>query len=254
MPKHLKDEVSMRIIYLLCSLIYALTVCAYSQSIEVVTEQYPPYNYKENGQLKGISTEIVQAVLKEAGLTANIKLYPWARAYKLAKEKENVLIYSISRTPHREKLFKWVGVIAHIDFYIFALKERTDIQIDQLEDAKKYNVGVVRKDALEQFFTSKGFSNVNKSISNKAVMEMLFAKRVDLWPISEFAASYLLKVNKHALYEVKKVHHLKDFSSGKLYMAFGPKTSDSVVTQFKLALASIKEKGIYQEIINKYAQ
>ncbi|WP_157822297.1 substrate-binding periplasmic protein [Psychromonas sp. Urea-02u-13] len=226
----------------------------YAQPIQIVTEQYPPYNYEQDGEIKGIGTEVVQAVFKEAGMAANIKVYPWARAYKNALKRENVLIYSISRTQQREKFFKWVGVIVPIDFYIYSLIERTDIHIDQLEGAQQYSIGTVRSDALEQLFTGKGFSKVHKSISNKIVMEMLFAERLDLWPISELAANHLLLQNNHALSSVRKVYHLEGFSSDGLYMAFGLQTSDSVVSTFKDALESIKRKGIYQDIIDKYVE
>ncbi|MCP4022580.1 MAG: transporter substrate-binding domain-containing protein [Desulfobacteraceae bacterium] len=224
----------------------------YSQSITIVTEQYPPYNYKENGEIKGVSTEVICAVLKEAKIEAKFKLYPWARAYSMAKKEENVLIYSISRTPNREKLFKWVGVIAPIDFYIFALKERPDIQVHLLEDAKRYKIGAVREDALEQFLTGKGFTKIYKTYSNEAVMKWVFLKRVELWPISEFTAYYYLKKNGHSPSEIKKVFHLKGFSSGHQYVAFGNATSDSLVNLLKSSLKKVKDKGDYQDIINKY--
>ncbi len=63
-----------------------------AQTLTVVTEQYPPYNYEENGKVKGVSTEVVEEVLREAGIDFSIKVYPWTRALKMAEEQENVLI------------------------------------------------------------------------------------------------------------------------------------------------------------------
>ncbi len=247
----------MRIMSLICGIVGIIgtfALSAYSQSIQIVTEQYPPYNYKEDGEIKGVSTEVVRAVIKEAGIVARIGVYPWARAYMMAKNEENILIYSISRTPHREKLFKWVGVIAPIDFYIFALKERKDIQIDQLEDARRYRIGTVREDALEQFFTGKAFLKIHKNSSNEAVMKMLLSKRLELWPISELAGYYYLKKNNHSPSEVRKVYHIEGFASGDQYLAFGQATSDRVVKLLKSALERVKNKGIYQKIIDKYIE
>ncbi len=33
-------------------------------TLNIITEDRPPYNYKENGKIKGFSTEIVQAILE----------------------------------------------------------------------------------------------------------------------------------------------------------------------------------------------
>lgn len=82
--------------------------------IRIVTEELPPYNMTQDGQITGMSTEVVQAVLKEVGMSAPIQSMPWARAYDIALNSENTLIYSITRTRQRENLFKWVGDIAPV--------------------------------------------------------------------------------------------------------------------------------------------
>ena len=44
--------------------------------IHVVTEDWKPYNYEEDGVVKGSSTEIVQQVLDRAELDYRIGVYP----------------------------------------------------------------------------------------------------------------------------------------------------------------------------------
>ncbi|MCP4160824.1 MAG: hypothetical protein GY760_12190 [Deltaproteobacteria bacterium] len=48
----------------------------YAESLEIVTEEFPPFNYTENGKITGCSTEVVEAVLKEAGIKGNPVSYP----------------------------------------------------------------------------------------------------------------------------------------------------------------------------------
>ena len=90
------------ILILLCWLLSAQVSAI---RLTVVTEDLYPYNYIENGELKGQATEIVVKVLKHAGIDYSIQVYPWARAYNLALNNKNVLIYSIVKIPSREKLF-----------------------------------------------------------------------------------------------------------------------------------------------------
>ena len=125
-----------------------------AQTITVVTEHAPPLSYLKNDQIVGAATEIIEMVLENENINYHISLYPWARAYSMAF-KENVLIYPISRTVEREKLFKWVGSVYEIQYYFFKLKKRKGIKVFNLEDAKKYQIGVVRKDVRYQYLLRK---------------------------------------------------------------------------------------------------
>ena len=226
---------------------------AFSEPLTIVTEQYPPYNYEENGVVKGMSTEVVKAVLAELAIDAKIRVYPWARAYEMASSQKNVLIYSISRIPEREPLFQWVGVIAPIRFTVFALKSRQDITINVLDDLRPYTMSLVLDDALEQYFSARGFNKIQKVRSNELAMKMFLAGRSDVWPISHQAGIYLLKKNNWVPNEtVKPVFKLEGFSSGDQYMAFSPQTSKKLVGDFKQALKAVKQKGIYKKIISAY--
>jgi len=74
---------------------------ARASDLLIVTEELPPYNYQEDGVAKGLSTEVVQAVLAETGLEAEIQFYPWARRYIMAQNRTNTLIYSMARIQER---------------------------------------------------------------------------------------------------------------------------------------------------------
>ncbi|NQY93223.1 MAG: transporter substrate-binding domain-containing protein, partial [Campylobacteraceae bacterium] len=121
--------------------LFILSLFLHSEEITIVTEEFPPYNYQVDGKMKGISSEIVLAVLKEINVTAKIVSYHWSRAYVLASTKKNHLIYSIARIPEREELFHWIGTIAPYSTSFYKLKSRKDIKINSLDDAKKYTIG-----------------------------------------------------------------------------------------------------------------
>ena len=80
---------------------------------------------------------------------------------------KNILIYSIGRSPEREKLFKWIDIISPYEVYFYKLKSRKDISIKNLEDAKKYRIGGVNNDIRTQYLLGKGFSkDSNIQLSN----------------------------------------------------------------------------------------
>lgn len=98
---------------LLSSLLGTPAASAWAQPalprLRVVTENWRPYNYVEDGEIKGTATAVVRQVLERAGIMHSIDVLPWARAYRMALHEADVLIYTLIRIPPREPLFRWVG-------------------------------------------------------------------------------------------------------------------------------------------------
>ena len=224
--------------------------------IIVVTEELPPYNMTVDGKLTGMATEVVQAVLDEVGEQANIQSMPWARAYDIALNSENVLIYSIARTPQREALFKWVGVIAPTRWYLFSLPG-THFNLKSLEDARQYQIATVKEDVGEQYLIGKGFEvgrNLQSSNKYEHNYQKLKAGRVDLWISNELNAHYLVRQasgnpNENAVPQLS----LDDLGGADgLCMAFSVNTSDELVERFRQALARIRADGRYDAIAARW--
>lgn len=227
-----------------------------AQTITVVTEEYPPYNFTENGTIKGCSTEIVEEVLKRARLQYTLTSYPWARTYNMAQESPNVLIYSIGRSEKREKLFKWIDVVAPYDIYLYKLKRRKDIAVASLDDAKKYRIGAVRDDVRAQFLEKNGFEpgkNLDLVPIDTQNIRKMVNDRIDLFPIDQLALAHFLRLDGRRLEDYEPVLYLKDLSAG-LYLAFSLGTDDALVEKCREALAEIKKDGTYDAIMRKFLQ
>ena len=143
-------------LFLIC--IFA-SVPVFGQPLQVVTEEYPPYNYSEDGEVVGFCTDVVKEILKRAKVEYTIHSYPWADSYKMAQTETNVLIYSIGRNVEREPLFKWVDVIARTEVYFYKLKSRVDIKIKTFDDIKKYKIGAVQDDFRAQWLIKQGIKD-----------------------------------------------------------------------------------------------
>lgn len=236
-------------LFALTALAAAASVCA--QEITVVTEEYPPYNFLDsNKRISGMATEVVEAVLKRARLDYKLAIYPWARAYQLAQDAPNVLIYSIGRSEQRENLFKWVDVIAPYDVSLFRLKSRPEIQVLRLADARRFKIGAVRDDIRAQYLAKEGLKPdlVNDDSAN---VKKLATARIDMFPIDEFGMIALYQREGIDPRSVVKVIKLEALSVG-LYMAFSKQTPDDVVNKCKAALAEMKKDGTFEKVRVKY--
>lgn len=214
--------------------------------IRVVTEEYPPYNYAKDGDVRGVSTAVVRAVLAEAGIEAPIQLMPWARAYDLALHTENVLIYSITRTPAREDLFKWVGQVAPSEWFLYALRGR-EIPLKTLDDAKAYRIATVYQDVGEQFLLERGFDpKLNLQSSNRYAhnYEKLKLGRVDLWIANGVVAAYLVReAGDDPAQQLKAELKLHELGGDGLYMAFSHNTPDALVARVRRAFETLRRDG-----------
>jgi polar amino acid transport system substrate-binding protein len=157
----------MRNILLLILLSSALVMVIPSQTfaeekpLRINTENWPPYNYEENGEIKGFSTEIVLSILKELNLNYEIELLPGSRGEKILDEGTRVMNFSLFRTTEREKQYKWIGPIAE-DAVYFYKKKSSSLEINTLEDAKKVKrVACRHKGLVHSVLEKEGFPNLD---------------------------------------------------------------------------------------------
>ncbi|BDQ37514.1 hypothetical protein SYK_18740 [Pseudodesulfovibrio nedwellii] len=236
-------------------LVLVQAVTASSESIKVVTEEWPPYNQKVCEGVGGVVTDVVRATLDRAGFEYSIDIYPWARAYDMAQTHKNVLIYSIFKLPSREPHFKWIKVEGlSIDMYLFSPKHRRDIAISTLDEAKKYRVGVTRETSTHHFLLSQGFQDgVNLFPVNCEQQNNLKSSqnvgRIDLTTGDKLSLAHWLKQSgQPSDYWVPRVPlFTEDF-----YMAFGNETSDAVVERVRKAFLEIRAEGQLDAIVDKY--
>jgi polar amino acid transport system substrate-binding protein len=233
-------------------LAFVFVSSAYAQVVTVVTEEYPPYNFQDPSSKKitGMGTEVVEEVLKRAKVDFKLDIFPWARAYQMAQEAPNVLIYSIGRNEKREALFKWVGVIAPYDVYLYKLKSRADVNAANVADVKKFKVGAVRDDVRAQYLEKAGVA-VDLVTSDALNTKKLASSRIDMFPIDELGLVALYKREGIDPATVVKVIKLDELSAG-LNMAFSQKTDDAIVKKVQAALEQVKSDGTFEKIRQKY--
>ena len=227
-------------------------------SIDIVTEEFPPFNYTDNGRLTGYATEVVQAVLAETGIKGNFHIVPWARAMNWAEERDNVLIYSIARNEEREKKFKYVGLITKGENYFYALKGR-HIRLKSLEEAKKYTIGVLHDDIREAMLVRKGFK-VDENLVPVQLNEQNYLKlkagRIDLWAMNRYTMRYIVRQSgddpDQVVEPVLKIDSIFLYPGD--FMAFGPNTSDAVLEAFRRGLEKVKASGKFKEISARWEQ
>lgn len=113
-PQLLKKLMAVLCLWLLLASTIHAETSANLSSLTFITEEYPPYNYVNNQQIKRFSVELLEAIFAATNTPLSrqdIRLYPWVRGYELAMSQPNTVLFSTTQTAARETSFQWVGPI-----------------------------------------------------------------------------------------------------------------------------------------------
>lgn len=222
-----------------------------------VTEEYPNSNYMEDGKLKGITVDALELMLINMGANTRrdqFRLLSWARAYDMALNQENTVIFSMAKTKSREPLFKWVGPVKSprkLSLFGNALSPAINDQPLTFINDQNLTVAVIKDDISEKILLEQGVnqSNIVWAASAKSAALMLDANRVNYWAYSDSAYHVLTEIplppdSIIALYNFPRTRGT--------YIGFHIDTPDELVKQFQKELDNLKEKGIFQAIESNY--
>ncbi|MCX6677801.1 MAG: transporter substrate-binding domain-containing protein [Methanothrix sp.] len=228
--------------------------------MEYITEQFPPFNFPEDGMLKGISVDLLDRMLNRMDLELNrssIRLSTWSMGYQTALNENNTVLFSTGRLAERESLFKWVGPISPINVVLFVMKDKA-ITIGAPPDLNKYKVGVIRDSAERLLAIKAGLDPKNLIVENDSydLIKSLQDGTIDAWAYPEIPGIWQLSRFGINPSQYKTAYDLGgDF---ELYYAFNKDIPDSLVHAFQSALNQTKQEkdmdGIsdYEKILYKY--
>ena len=230
---------------------FGLTMGATAADIEAYTEEWAPYNFEENGEVKGISTDILRAACAKAKLECSIALVPWARAYKTAQTEFQAMAYTTARKPDRENEFQWVGPILPRTTWIYqSASNKTPVR--EIGDLATLRIGVVRGEAAEKDLLAAGVpeSALVEQATNADVLRMLRNGGVDAMVDTEVGMRWSLKSSGRASTVVRQTIKLTD--EGGYYFALNPATPPATVKKLQDAVDALRSNGQLTKIARRY--
>jgi polar amino acid transport system substrate-binding protein len=221
----------------------------FSAELTILTENLPPLNYIEDNVLVGPSVEIVKEIQRRVESFEQIQVYPWARAYKMALEEKNVVLFSMTYSEDRYDKFKWIGPLAKKKDILVA-KKGSGMKIGSLEDAKKVGrIGTLRDDTKEILLKSLGFANLDPVSDEQKSAQKLVLGRIDLWVTKKPGLITVCKLAGVDPNDIEEVYQLREID---LMIAFSKKTSDETVQLWKNAFNEMLADGTIMQIRRKW--
>lgn len=215
------------------------------------TEEWAPYNYSEGNAIKGIATDVLRAMCESARLDCDIKMVPWARAYRSASQQANNLVFTTARKPSREHEFIWIGPLLPRTTWVY-VRPGLEKTIGDFTELAKHRVGVVRDEAALQDLLDSHVppSSLLIQASNTDVLRMLLGSSVDAMVDTEVGMQWNLR---HAGVSDSAVTRLMKLSDeGAYYYALNRDSDPALVRKLQTALDKLRHDGKVATIVRKY--
>jgi len=232
----------------------SITSCALAaeKKMLLITEEWPPYNYSEAGELKGFSVEIVQSIINIIDKNHEIKILPSMRTTRIINTRPHTMMFSMFRTTERESSYKWIGPLG--DGTLFFYKRRDNkLAIRSMEDLKNVpRIGTRHNGVMPRLLSAQGFKNLDRTAtSSLQVYKKLLAGRSDI-AISDtdLGTRYNLKLLGVDMNVLERIP-IPIFRSD-LYIAASKDITDEEIQEWQSALDTLKTNGEYDRIFQKY--
>lgn len=232
---------------LFCVLSSAVALQVGAASLTLNTEDSPPYNMLVDGHVVGIGADKVVLMMQRIKQPYTVHLLPWRRAYEDALKNANACVFSTTRTPAREALFKWVGPIAYNEWVLYGRAEAHP-EVNALEDARPYLIGAYNGDVREQFLRSQGF-RVDTVVADSLNPKRLVMGRIDLWASGRFDGPILIEEGGLQ----GRIVPLLTFFRSELYLACNLQVPDALIDKLHVMLGVMNRDGSAAAIDARYA-
>ena len=225
--------------------------------LQIITEDYAPLNFVENGTLKGISVDIMEMVLQQLGSNktrADFQVLPWTQGYQKTLTTPNTILLTADRLPEREDLFIWVGpVITNQEVLYLLADSANSVNLD----IKSLQIVAITDDCGKSYAIAAGADEkkISEVPSAKDAIAMLENGSADAWVYNEIAGYQAITRNSQ---NPDNFIIGKDLGTSEYYFAFNKNTSPEWIEELNATYQSLKRDrsltGItpYEEIIARY--
>lgn len=208
----------------------------------------PPYEMLENDKLTGISVDLMQIALARVKLPFVLHIYPWNRAFRMARTEADTCLFTAVRTEARENLFQWVGPLAHDQWVVYGRADDSR-RIASITELRPFRVGAIQGEALAELLGANGITvdAINGVQPDMLGLRKLRSKRIDFWAANEVRGDFTLA--KYGREGIIKLLRLRDVD---LYLACSPSTDRVTIDLLNEALGRMKIEGVTAAIIKSY--
>ncbi|MBC8061708.1 MAG: amino acid ABC transporter substrate-binding protein [Clostridiaceae bacterium] len=224
------------------------------KSVVIATAIWEPYEFEENGVIKGIGVDIVAETFKRMEYKVTMKTLPFARAIEMLKAGGVDMIIDIKKTAERQEFGVFSKEPIITTYTSLFVKSDSNIEFDgNILDLKPYKIGIIR-----DYTYGEEFDN---AVKNKVLqVEQVDDKLQNIYKILDNRIDICIEnrlVELAALNKTNNQNKLKELkpvlNETEVYAFFRKgKNTEKMVEEFDNKLVEIKKDGTSQRIYQSY--
>lgn len=233
--------------------IFVSNVNAEMNSIDIICDEWPPYQVVENKQVGGFSTKVVKIVLERMNVNIkSLKAYPWKRAITMIEKGEVDALFSANYTKERTEFAFYPDEEIVNSPWVMWVREEDELKFESLNDLTGKKVGLVRGYSYtpDLWLFVKKHENYDEVTDDEQNFRKLNAGRVDF--ITAELGNGLFLVRKLGIDKIIPLINNPIKSDG-LYVIFNKKNvPEYFVNKFSAELKKLKKESLYQFLYDEY--
>lgn len=179
---------------LLCLLLLAcLSPLALGERLRLVTDDWAPYAYQDNGQPKGIDYEVTTEVFKRLGIEVEWQFLPWKRCLAMVEQGLADGVMDVFETDSRKPYMVYpTEPMSDVEFVLFQASTRRHA-VTRLEDLTGLTVGTSPGYTYGTHFSESPLFRRETAPTHEANFGKLMLGRIDLLVTDRRVGHYLRK-------------------------------------------------------------
>lgn len=215
--------------------------------------QYPPYEWIENKQLKGIHIDLVNQAAQNLNVPITILSYPWSRCLLELKDGRLHALTFMGKNPEREHYTRYLegNILSETRIKLFRRAQKAPFAFDgNLQILKGKTIAV-----QPGYFYGNAFEDADAftRLPVKTAEQMLktvYLERVNFGIINQLELSFNFR-NDAQLREIEFID--PPISQMPSYLGFSKKSTDeNLASRFASEIESLRNSDFYQQLLSKY--
>lgn len=165
---------------LLILLLTCLSPLAQAERLRLVSDEWAPYLYLENGQPKGVDYEVASAVFNRLGVEVQWDFMPWKRCLAMVQQGLADGVLDIFKVEAREAFLVYPDEpMSEVEFVLYQASARRH-RVERLEDLAGLTIGTSPGYTYGEAFNESALFRREPAPSHEANFGKLALGRIDL--------------------------------------------------------------------------
>lgn len=215
----------------------------------MVADPYPPYQYEEDGEVRGIDQAVITAAFEVHAIATETRLLPWKDCLEWLEQGKADGVFQILLTPERGKLFLFSDRLRTEKTLLFRISGRPTAAAGRgvWDPFRGQRLGVLEGYSYGPAIDRLRETDKVERQSQEQLIEALAAGEVDLILMDAGVAAYL-----SGKLGIRGIEPVSGYGITRaLHVAFRWQHAE-IARLFNSGLAAVRRQGVYERILESY--